>query len=241
MRLALILAVVVFVITLLVRLPARALGSLLPKNVACATPQGTVWSGWCEQLRVDDMSLASLSWRLHPLALLRLHLDADVSSDDPAAPGHAHLQVAPGGDLTLTGLSASAMLPGRFGPLPAGASGILVLAIDSAQTHAGHLTALEGSFELRRLHLASPAADLGSVELKFPPRTAGTALTGQLHDLSGPLSLVGTVTLTPDGGYELDSTLAAKDPADAQLAQALQMLGPPDATGRHSLSIAGTL
>ncbi|MGH8230310.1 MAG: type II secretion system protein N [Steroidobacteraceae bacterium] len=224
----------------MVRLPARALRPLLPKDVACATPAGTVWSGSCEELRVSGVTLAGLSWTLHPLALLRLRLDADLASDDPAAPGHAHLQLAPGGDLSVTGLVASATLPGRFGPLPAGASGILLLGIDSAQTHAGHATAIQGTFELRRLHLANPAVDLGSIELRFPARAPGSALSGQLRDLGGPLSLDGSLTLTPQGGYDLEATASAKDPADAQLAQVLQMLGPADAAGRHTISVAGT-
>lgn len=241
MRLALILAVLVFAITLLVRLPARALRPLLPKEVVCGTPGGTVWSGSCEELRVSGVALAGLSWRLHPLALLRLRLDADLASDDPSAPGHAHVQVAPGGNLSITGLVASATLPGRFGSLPAGASGILLLGIDSAQVQDGNPTAIQGAFELRRLHLANPGVDLGSIELRFPPRTPGSALAGQLRDLSGPLSLAGTVTLTPAGGYDLEASVAAKDPADAQLGQVLQMLGPADAAGRHTLSVAGTL
>jgi hypothetical protein len=241
LRPALILAILVFAITLVVRLPARALRPLLPKDVSCANPGGTVWSGSCEELSVSGVALAGLSWTLHPLSLLRLRLDADLASDDPAAPGHAHVQVAPGGDLSVTGLVASASLPGRFGPLPAGASGILLLGIDSAHVHDGHPTAIQGTFELRRLHLANPAVDLGSIELQFPARAPGSALIGQLHDLSGPLSLAGTLTLTPQGGYELAASVAANDPADAQLGQVLQMLGPADAAGRHTLSVAGTM
>jgi len=241
MRLALLLTVIVFLVTLLVRLPARAALVILPARVACETPAGTVWNGSCEELRVGGARIAGLSWTLHPWPLLRLHLAADVAAHDPAASGQGRLDLAPHGALSIQALGALVALPGGFGPLPGGASGVLQLAIDSARLESGHVVALQGHIELQQLRLADPPAELGSFELQFPPPTPGAPLLGQLRDLSGPLSVVGVVTLGRDGGYDLEGSIAAKSDPDGELANLLQLLGPPDAQGRHVFSIAGTL
>jgi hypothetical protein len=241
LRATLILAAVVFLSTLLVRLPARALLALLPADVSCAAPDGTVWSGSCEELRIGTLRVSSLSWTLHPAALLRLRLAADIASQDPAANGHAQLELAPNGNLEITGLAANVALPGGSAPVPAGTSGTLQLAIGSARIEDRHLVALLGKIDLQDLHIENPAADLGSFELQFAPPGQGGAVVGQLRDLNGPLAVSGLLQLSPAGVYDLEGTLAPKPGASADLTQALQLLGAPDAQGRRAFSLAGSL
>jgi hypothetical protein len=52
--------------------------------------------------------------------------------------------------------------------------------------------------------------------------------------------LAGQLQLRRDGSYELDGTLAPRDASSADLQQVLNLLGPPDAAGRHAISFAGT-
>ena len=236
---------VVFVITLVVRLPARFLSVLLPADVACEAPAGTVWSGSCGELRAGTVAIAGLSWQLLPAALLHLQLAADLASQDPAAHGHAQARLAPGGDVQITALDATLTLPGDLGAVPAGASGNVQLAIDSAHLQGGHLVAVQGTIKLLQLHIANPVADLGSFELQFaPPDPNGAidgAIVGQLRDLGGPLSVIGVLQLTRAGSYDLEGSIAPKPDSGADLAQVLQLLGPPDAQGRRAFSIGGTL
>jgi general secretion pathway protein N len=241
LRAALILVVVAFVATVLVRLPARVLLFMLPADVACEAPIGTVWSGSCDRLRVGALAVSGLSWRLHPAALLRLRLGADLASEDPAARGHAQVELAPDGELAITALAASVALPGSAGLVPAGVSGTLQLAIDSARIAGAHLVAVQGSVELQQLHVENPAADLGGFALQFAPPNQSAAIVGQLRDLNGPLSVTGVLQLSPTGSYDLEGSVAARPGASAELTQLLQWLGPPDAQGRRALSLAGTL
>jgi hypothetical protein len=232
---------VVFLITLVVRLPARALVALLPPDVTCAAPSGTIWSGSCGQLRAAPIVVSALSWQLHPAALLRARIGADVASQDPAANGHATLELRTNGDLSLTALVANLALPRDSGLVPAGASGTLQLAIDSARIEGGHVVAVQGTVDLQQLHIESPAADLGSFELQFASPNQGATMVGLLRDLDGPLSMIGTLHLKRDGSYELQGSVAPRAGSGADLTQLLQLLGPPDAQGRRALSIAGTL
>jgi hypothetical protein len=241
LRAMLILAAVVFVITLLVRLPARALLPLLPAGVSCAAPAGTLWSGSCEQLRLGTVGVSGLSWALHPAALLRLRLAADLSSQDPQANGHAQVELARNANLDIARLAANVALPGNLGLVPAGTSGTLQLAIDSARIQDGHLIALLGKIDMQSIHIDNPAADLGNFELQFAPPNQGAAMVGQLRDLSGPLAVSGVLQLSPSGAYDLEGSVAPRPSASADLTQALQLLGAPDAQGRRTFSLAGSL
>jgi general secretion pathway protein N len=232
---------VVFVVTLVVRLPARVLTAVLPADVVCDSPGGTVWVGSCASLRADTVVVAALRWQLHPAALLRLQLWADLASDDPAVHGQAQARLALDGDLQITALAATLALPGGLGLVPAGTSGNLHLAIDSARVSAAHLVAVQGTITLQQLHIANPAADLGSFELQFAPPGPGADIVGQLRDLDGPLSVIGVLQLARTGSYQLEGSVAPKPDSGADLTQLLQMLGPPDAQGRRAFSIGGTL
>lgn len=233
--------VLVFVITLLVRLPARALLRLLPADVACAEPTGTVWNGSCGELRAGAFAVSGLSWTVHPAALLRLHVVADLASQDPRANGQAQVELALNGDLAITALAANLTIPNGAGIFPAGSSGNVQLAVNSARIEGGHLVAMQGKIDLQRVHIENPPAELGSFELQFAPPTQADAMVGQLRDLNGPLSVIGVLQLSRAGSYDLEGSVAPRPDASADLMQALQLLGPPDAQNRRAFSLAGSL
>ena len=242
LRLALILAAVLFLLTLLVRLPARLLLGYLPPDVICDDPGGTIWHGSCGQVRSNGLSIAGVSWNLHPGALLSLKLSADLSSADPNAGGSANIEAARNGDLSIRALRATLPLPPGALVLPSGCSATLVLALPSASIHDQHLVAVEGTVDLQQLHIARPAAELGSYELQFAPSSSESIIGGQLRDLEGPLAVSAMLRLQPDGAYDIEGTVATRSSASDDLSKALQLfLGPADAQGQHTFSLAGTL
>lgn len=240
-RSALLLAILVFVVTLLARLPATALMPLLPAGVSCQMPGGTIWHGSCAQLRDGNLSLSGFSWKLHPAGLLRLRLSAELSSDDPRAAGHTHVQITRDGQIQLQGLSAQLPLQGGLALFPRGLAGTVQIAVDGARVQHEQLLALQGSIRVLQLRSEDQSADLGSFELVFPPAPEGAPIEGQLHDLGGPLSVTGQLRLMRAGGYDLSGSVAARDQASPELLQALQLLGPPDGQGRRTFSLAGSL
>jgi hypothetical protein len=238
---ALLLAAAIFLITVLVRLPAAILPLLLPASVQCQSPLGTLWQGSCAQLRGGGFALSNVRWQLHALALLRARLAVDVQSDDARAAGRAQLTLRHNGDLQIRELNATLPLQGGLSVMPAGWTGALELAIEQASLQGGHLVAVQGVITARQLHSDHPAADLGSFELNFPEPQGDAPMLGTLRDLDGPLALQAHVQLARDGNYQLDGTVAARSTANADLQQLLQLLGPADAQGRRALSLAGTL
>jgi hypothetical protein len=240
------LAVAIFALTVLVRMPAGLMPLLLPAAIHCESPDGTLWQGSCAQLRSGGLELSDLQWTLHPASLLRLQIAADLHSTDPRATGQTRMILRRDGVLELEALQAQVPLQGGLQLLPQGWSGALDLALERASVQNGHLIALQGRITLRQLHIEQPTADLGNFELDVPapPAAASGApspIVGQLHDLGGPLSVQGELRLSSDGAYELSSTLQPRSGASEALQQALRMLGPLDAQGRYGLSLAGTM
>ena len=136
LRTALLLAAIIFSITVIARLPAQLLASRLPAPVHCEEPSGTIWHGTCGQLSAESLSIPGLSWKLHPLALLQLALRVDLNSIDPNNGGSASILARHNGDLTVTTLNAVVPLGPAPTILPAGSSALLALALPPGkQTH----------------------------------------------------------------------------------------------------------
>lgn len=77
---AVVACVVLFILTLLVTVPARfALQFVaLPANVEVGGVEGTLWRGEADALLIDDIMLRQISWRLRPWSLFSAQLVADV-------------------------------------------------------------------------------------------------------------------------------------------------------------------
>ncbi|HXN10604.1 MAG TPA: type II secretion system protein N, partial [Steroidobacteraceae bacterium] len=212
-RSALILAASVFVLTLLVRLPASVLLAHAPAALQCTGASGTLWRGSCGVLAFGPRSVRDVRWTLHPGPLLRARVALDLDSLDPDATGQAYLEWRPGGELLIERLNAQLAASQSAALMPAGWSGSLQLAIQRAHVRAGHLVDLAGTLDLRQLQLRAPRTAFGSYELVVAP-VAGTEgsgdapMLGTLRDLEGPLSLRGQMRLTAQGSYELSGQVA---------------------------------
>lgn len=239
MRTALLLAILIFVLTVLVRLPARALAPLLPSSVSCTAASGTLWQGRCAEFRSGDWVLDDLSWTLHPWTLLRLRLSADINSPDARAAGRAHVEFSAGGVLSIDALDVQLPLPNQLGLFPRGWSGSVHLALAHARLRDHQLQAIIGRVTASNLHMPNPPAEVGSYELVFAPVTDGSPMRGELRDLAGPLAVTAQLTLSDSAAYSIQGLVAAHDSADAQLAQVLQLLGPADAQRRRAFALAG--
>jgi hypothetical protein len=243
---ALSLAVAIFALTVLARLPAGLVASLLAPTLLCESPSGTIWGGSCGVLRSGALTLSDVHWTTRPAGLLRARLILDLVSQDPRAVGQTRLTAHIDGELDIEGLEARLPLENGLSLFPPGWSGSLELAIERAAVRHGRLSALQGRARLLQLRCVQPPADLGSVELDVPAPALDAAdgtrpIVGALRDIAGPLSLQGQAQLSGDGAYEISGTVAPRDGASTDLQQALQLLGPPDAQGRYAFTLAGTL
>ncbi len=231
--------VAVFVLVLIVQLPARWAALALPHGVACGQVAGTLWSGTCAGLTAAGTSLGDLQWTLHPLRLLAGRLDVDVALARGAGVARARVQWSPTGALSARGVHAAFPVDPAFLPqLPPSTQGSAEVDLAALNWNGRRITEIRGQIEVQGLTIGQGEL-LGSYRLLFPGGP-GDEPAGQLSDLGGPFALEGTVRLTPEPGYEVQGLIAARPSASPDLVSQLRYLGAPDAQGRRPFSISGT-
>lgn len=234
------LAAAAFAVMVLARLPASW---VVPRTgvFACASADGSVWSGSCSGLNFGGTSLGDLAWDLAPLRLLTLTLAGHVVLARGPVTGSADLALRPGGRIELRNLVADLPLDPRQLPhLPPQLRGRVHTDLALVRIERGALAELKGRIEVHDLtQRTGHVTQLGSYALSFPG--GGLEPVGTLVDLGGPLAVQGTLRLTKEPRYVLAGTVAAREGAAPELVNDLGYLGSPDALGRRPFSIEGTL
>ncbi|MGB6603931.1 MAG: type II secretion system protein N [Steroidobacteraceae bacterium] len=234
-----VLAVVAFAVIVVSRLPASwVMPSGSRAGFSCASVDGSIWSGVCAGAVVQRIALGDLTWDLRPVRLLTGALAAHVTLAHGPISARGDVALGLGQRLTLRNLTADLPIDRRALPqLPRDLSGTLHLDLALARIERGAITELQGRLEAHDLvDSHGHSTPLGSYALTFP----GADLTGQLQDLGGPLSVSGTVRLTPGPGYAVQGLVAARPGATPDLVNNLSYLGSADAQGRRPFSMAGT-
>ena len=235
MRQSLILALIGFILVLLVRLPARWVGPLLPHGVHCQQLDGSAWRGACTGLTANASALGDLSWDLHPLQLLRGRLDLGLDLTNQG--NYVRGDVAFGFGGALHGRDLSMDLPltsALVSSLPAGAHARLLGKLSRIEWTGKYLSELQGELDIQDL-VGSQGVAFGNYQAIF-----GSGASGVVHDTGGPLALDATLQLNHDPGYVLQGRVAARPSASPDLTDVLKYLGSPDAAGRRPFSLAGT-
>lgn len=233
------LAVAAFAVILIARLPASW---VLPRTgiVACASPDGSVWSGSCNGLSVERFALGDLTWDVAPLRLLTGTLAAHLVLAHGPVTASADVACRLGGGVTLENVAADLRLDPRQLPhLPPQLRGSVHTDLALVRLAHGRLADLKGRIEAHDLtQRTGHVTALGSYAVTFPG--GGAEPMGTLVDLGGPLAVRGTLRLTAQPGYVLEGQVAARADAAPELLGNLQFLGSPDPAGRRPFSIAGT-
>ena len=233
------LAAAAFAVILVSRLPASW---VVPRTgiAACASAEGSVWSGSCSGLTFERMPFGDLSWDAAPLRLLTGTVAAHVVLAHGPVTASADVAYGVGGSLSLRNLIADLKLDPRQVPhVPPQLRGSLHTDLALLRLEHGRLAELKGRIEAHDLtQRTGHVTPLGSYAISFPG--GGTEPVGKLTDLGGPLAVDGTLRLTAQPGYVLEGQVAVRADAAPELIGSLQFLGSPDASGRRPFSIAGT-
>lgn len=211
----LLLGLLAFALALLVVLPARWVGSLMPAAVQCAQWRGTLWNGRCQQLQVivpgaPPIAIESAGWKLHPAALLRLAFSADVALTDSRGDATGSIELTRNGQLSLRGASARALLSKQLFPvLPTGWNGRLEVQDLDFDWFDRMPRKVEG--ELRVFDLRDGnGRELGNYHITFPPME-GPPFRGKLVDNGGPYEVDGELQLTAERRWVLEGRIKPRN------------------------------
>jgi Type II secretion system (T2SS), protein N len=203
-RIALIFVLAVFAVVIAV-LPASFANKFLPAAVRAEDFSGTLWHGSAGRITIAGRDAGAVEWRLHPLALFKLRLDADLHwvkgsfvLDGAAALGRNDFRAS---DVTGGGPIADLSTYG----LAPGWQGIAEVRIRNiAADLAGPSPTLRSAVgEIDVANVSSPqvaaGSDIGNYALTFDDASLSASgdARAALVDKGGPLSLDASITLTP--------------------------------------------
>ncbi len=240
-----------FALCLLVLLPARFAGQLAESlaGVQAGSWNGTLWRGEVVALQAGQLRVTRATWKLSPLRLLTGRLSATLDAE--LGGGFARGQLGAGLGSVLEVDDFQAVLPVRALPLPSGllpVAGQLSidverLVIDDGWPESAVLTAQLADLPLTIPGVGRDDAPLGRFEASVAQPEIGPQepVLASVRDRGGALELTATLRLTPPDAYELSGVARAREGAGRALEQALNLLGPRNADGGHSISIAGSL
>lgn len=232
--------VAVFLVVLVLYLPAAWFAALLPPQVRCADLGGSIWHGECLGLTFENSKLGDATWNFSPGGALGGKLRGDLDVRGGAVSAKAEVDTSFRGVGELRNVVARFPLdPAFLAQLPPDKRGNV--SADFKRVVIGDRFAIrqaEGVLELRDLRqVGSQPLDLGSYQLTFDGKTqADGAATGKLRDLGGPFAVDGTVQLTPPDSYVVRGFVTGRT-AQAESVVRQNTIGPPDASGRSEFSI----
>jgi len=214
-----VLAVIAVVIAVL---PASLANQFLPPAVRGEDFSGTLWHGSAGRINAAGRYAGALEWHLHPLALFKLRLDADLHwvKGGFVVDGAARLSRS---DFQASDLRGGGPIEdlAAFGLAP-GWRGVAEIRIRNiALSLAGPSPSLRSAVgEIDVANASSPqvagGSDIGSYALTFDAASLSSSgdARAALVDKGGPLSLDASITLTPQARTGMLSG-TVKERADA--------------------------
>lgn len=231
------LALLVFLLTLLCNLPAslvwRQVAPNLPAKVELQGITGSLWQGQVANMRVEGIDQGALRWDWRPGALFKGQLALDLDWRPRNSQVYANLRLGLGSVVLqqINGrLDARSMA--AINKAPFVLTGDWLLDVPELKLQDFERVVLAqgrivwsgaGGGLPEPLALGNLAADLSSENDQLVMRLSS--------DESGPLGLTGTAKWRPAQPLQLDTRLQARAQADAALAEGLKLLGRPDADG----------
>jgi general secretion pathway protein N len=232
-----------------VTLPANVVYSYWKDQFGANVPlylqnvEGSVWSGTARQATIDRVQLKKLRWQLRPSRLLLGKAEAalEFSMQDGYGKGVVGHSVL--GSSYLQDIEAWIPMV-EFMPLvnlqSLNAGGALAVNLGELHVKDRMIASALGTITWQdaEINILKPLP-LGSLNVELQPTDEG--VKGVLSDQGGPLQAEGLITLTNDGKYDLNATVAVRDPLQTDLKNALRTIGPTDRSGKTQLKASGDL
>jgi len=227
-------------IFLLATLPVRFGLKYLPKDIPIEIigAQGTIWKGEASDIRWQNRSLGTLTWKLHILPFLTAKLTTDFTlrGNGLTTEGTASTTTHQVLQLTNTHLQADlATLPIPKAQLLVTPEGTLNAQIRHLEYANNLVQTADADFLWKPARITSPLKyDLGEIELLVTGENA--ELEGKLDSRDGPIHASGILKLNPQGMLSANIQLTPDASTPKELRDMLPLLGKPNQEGAIRLN-----
>lgn len=229
-------------------LPASLAARFMPAQVQAEDYSGSLLHGAAGKIRINAHDAGAIEWQVHPLALLRLALVADVHWVKSGFLIDGTAELRPGG-FAAHGISGGGPIEDlQTLGFAAGWKGSAHLTFSEIKGNFQRLEAAAGKIDVANISSARVAegSDLGSYELQLGPQSIAPdgSMSATLNDTGGPIEAQAQIRFSPPTRTGmLSGTLkerAEASPALRNQLSSLSQLRPRDASGRFPVELEFT-
>ncbi len=229
-------------------LPASFAARFMPARVNAEDFSGSLLHGAAGKIRINSRDAGAIEWQVHPLALLRLAIVADVHWVKVSFLIDGTAELKPGGFAAHDISGGGPIEDLRDLGFAQGWKGTAKLAFTRIKGNFQKLEAAVGKIDVANISSATVAAgsDLGSYELQLGPQSIAPdgSLSATLNDTGGPVEAQAQIRFSPATRTgTLSGTLkerAEASPALRSQLNNLSQLRPRDASGRFPVELEFT-
>jgi hypothetical protein len=243
-----VLGLIVLSVAVIIALPASFAARFLPAQVQAEDFSGNLLHGAAGKIRVNARDAGAIEWQVHPLALLRLAIVADIHWVKVGflIDGTAELKV---GSFAAHDISGGGPVEDlQTLGFAEGWKGMAKLTFAEIKGTFAKLEAAVGKIDVANISSLSVAAgsDLGSYELQLEPQSIAPdgSISATLNDTGGPVEAQAQIRFSPATRTGmLSGTLkerAEASPALRNQLSNLSQLRPRDASGRFPVELEFT-
>ena len=232
---------IVFLASMLVLVPASTAAHFLPSHIVGKQFQGNIWHGSAGSLRVNNVDIGAIRWKIKPACFVTLKLCADVAQEHQRARSNFKIKVR--NNIELYDVQASGdttMFAAVLSPYGITTSGDFEANLSKALFSGKRIQTIEGNIAFNSLVLNGVLrVSMGDVNSVFQPQPDHTQIDIANND--GHVDLSAVVQLFTDMRYEVDMQLRQNAKSDESIVNGLQYLGQPQADGSFRLQQKGRL
>ena len=232
---------------LILGLPAGYLAGALdiaPEQLSFSRVEGTALSGRASDVRISQVPLGDVGWRLAPLALLTGCLEFHLTMRVPGlGQGHGSIADCLGSRRYLKGVTAKVAMD-ELTPVLGTAVALLAptgrmdLVLESIRQEGEAYVDAEGQLLWHGAVVGrSPPVRLGDVAIDLGVEEE--RLLGAARNEGGDVELRANISLDPSGGFEIQGSL--KPRANRGVQQALATVASRQSDGSYALHFKGSL
>ncbi|MBB1390343.1 type II secretion system protein N [Shewanella sp. SG44-6] len=243
-----VIGVIIYLVFLLVYLPANWLVSIapLPNNVAISGAEGSLWQGQASLVTIDQRQIEQVSWQLSPWGLLVGKADIDFKIGNRATPVSGKGSIS----WSFSGLRAnnirfdlpdSFLLAGARLPFKTQIDGDVSLMVEILEQGKPWCEQLSGKLFLNNTNVKNQYGvyPLGNISLGL------SCLDGQLKiatdETQNVLGLTGSAILGESNLVKVSAKIKPTDAQPKDLREALSFLGRQDSQGYYPINYQGVV
>lgn len=234
----------VFLVVLLLNLPASWFAAALPAAVHCQGLGGSVWRGECLGLDLQGARLGDAIWNLAPGRALTGRLAGDFVLRGRAVNASASFDSGFSGAGELRDVKLQLVLdPAQLPQLPPEQRGTVSAELKRVVLATrGAVQLIEGTIELADLRqVGAHPMQLGSYQASFDGNTQPDgSVRGKVRDRGGPFIVEATLTLNPTNSYLVQGYITGRTAEAERVVREITLGAMPDASGRSQFSFEGS-